>query len=277
MRVGILPLRTNSKATCVDLTPFREAEGRDIEGSIGMPLFRSYIVQIDFDAHCLTILPAACEPTSSWGQPVEVSYNKGGVPMISLKIADRVEENIVVDTGSSTTLSLASKVYAKLVDRQLIAPLGETTFALINGFRSSQQGRVQKVTLGDVETRDLLVADGGKSSRVGLGYLRQFRVTFDIPHDRIFLAKGNNGPSKCLPSASVYYEKGSIRLLLALNRIHRASEPGILSGDKLLSVGGEPIAGKPVAEIRWMLCVKPTETGAYNLRFDAEALSGMRL
>ncbi len=59
--IGSISLNKDALALCYDLSSMRKASGRDIHGIVGLPLFQSYIVQMDFDAHRILICsPSMC-------------------------------------------------------------------------------------------------------------------------------------------------------------------------------------------------------------------------
>jgi hypothetical protein len=192
VRIGSIELSRDAQTACLDLTAFREAEGRDVEAVIGLPLFQSNIVQLDFDAHRLTIQPASTVPGKNWGQRIDVWHTDSQLPMIPITFGDGTSELCIVDTGYSASFGLSTSSYRKLLKKQLLSADGDIETALLGGTRTSQQGRLQTVKVRDFEMHNILVTSGGTQSRIGLGCLRRFRVTFDLPHDHIYFAKGDS-------------------------------------------------------------------------------------
>ena len=123
--------------------------------------------------------------------------------------------------------------------------------------------------VGSIEKNDVLVRDGGAESRIGLDYLRQFRVTFDIPHDRIFLAKGTefDKPGKQRAVGIGLLRKNGKTVVIFVEPDSPAEDAGISINDELVTIAGEPIAGRPLAEIKWMLREKADPSGKLKLMF----------
>jgi predicted aspartyl protease len=226
-----------------------------------MPFFSSVIVQLDFDAHRLALSPAGSAPKATWGRAIPVSYNEGGLPTIYVTFSDAggdiFGEECIVDTGFNGSLSLPSNLYAQLFDKGLIVPRGEFRFASVSGDQWSRQGMLRNVKINDWEVRDILVEDGGKKSKsvIGITFLRRFRVTFDIPNDRIYLAKGAGfeNPDKISLVGIGLLRRGR-RTIVADVRPHSpAEEAKIFVNDELIEVAGEPIADKPLGEVHWIL------------------------
>ncbi len=273
IRVGKLTISKGAHTSCLDLTAMREAEGFDFEGFLGMPVFRSAIVQMDFDAHRLVLLPAETAPKAEWGKPIYVSYDGIESPTIYVTFRDDtgdiLGEECSIDTGYTGSLSLSSKLYFQLFDKQLIAPRGEFHLASASGHRSSREGMLRSMKINDMEAKDILVGDGGKQSRsrIGLNYLRRFRVTFDIPRDQIYLVKGVGfeRPDRVSSAGIGLLRRNGKTLVAAVRPESPADKAGIIADDELVSVAGQAIADKSLAEIRWKLLEEADPNGLLAL------------
>src|SRR5215216_231280 len=104
----MIELSREAPVSCFDMTAAREATGRDLEGILGVPLFRGNIIQIDFDRQRLSISKGSNRPLPEWGQPVNVSYTKSSLPTVSVTLGNLLEERCIVDTGYNGSLSLTS-------------------------------------------------------------------------------------------------------------------------------------------------------------------------
>src|SRR5215210_4485770 len=69
-RIGAIRLNKDAPTLCFDLSSIREVSGCDVDGLIGLPLFQSYIVQMDFDTHRVVIHSPSISPTPAWGEPI---------------------------------------------------------------------------------------------------------------------------------------------------------------------------------------------------------------
>ena len=118
-------------------------------------------------------------------------------------------------------------------------------------------------------SHDVAVRDGGGHSRIGLAFLRQFRVTFDIPNDRIYLAKGTefDKRSKQRAVGIGFLRKNEKTVVTWIEPDSPAADAGISVNDELVTIVGEPIAGRPLAEIQWMLGEKVDPSGKLKLVF----------
>jgi predicted aspartyl protease len=238
---------------CCDSAIVAQMSGRNIEGTVGMPLFLAKVVQLDFDHRRIRILPATTSPSSDWGQPINVSFNEGKLPTIDVELPGGVKSTCIVDTGCDGTISLSSELFAKLVATQKIIPREDGTVFQANGIKVIHVGRLASAKIGDFENASLEVDDGGKLNSIGLQYLRRFLVTLDLGRKQIYLKKGAkfDEPDKEPAVRIGLLRKNEMTIVGSVGRNGPGERAGIQLNDELVSVGGEPVRGKPTAEIRW--------------------------
>ena len=132
-RIGAITLDKHAPALCYDLTPIREGTGRDVDGFIGLPLFRSYIVQMDFDAHRIVICSPSISPKATWGEPINLAYNEAKQPTALVEFGDGISKQCIVDTGYDGPVWLSSKLYATLFDKERVFTSGEIPVTNVTG------------------------------------------------------------------------------------------------------------------------------------------------
>lgn len=153
-----------------------------IRGIIGAELFRSYVVRIDPVAGTLRIYnPFLYRPTTG-ATPIPLTSADGKLyaPLsISVRGEPGVVRSVRVDTGSD--VQVADPVAAKA------PPAGGATLDDSLGRRTtSPAGLLAYVKMGPYGLRDVWAAkDGGPA--VGMEWMRRFIVTFDAPHNRMYL------------------------------------------------------------------------------------------
>jgi hypothetical protein len=268
-RIGAITLDKDAPTLCYDLSTIREGSGRDIDGIIGLPLFQSHIVQMDFDAHRIVIGSPSISPKSSWGEPINLAYNQAKLPTVLVEFGDGISEQCIVDTGFAGSVLLSSKLYAKLLNKKRVFTGGEIPVQLVTGYRTVHAGSAPYMKVGSIEDNDVAVRDGGAESRIGLYYLRRFRVTIDIPHDRMYLAKGAefDKPGKQRAVGIGFLRKNEKTVVTWIEPDSPAGDAGISVNDELVTIASEPIAGRPLAEIYWMLTEKADPSGKLKLMF----------
>lgn len=253
---------------CSDMSGIREATGLNIEGILGVPLFREMTVLIDFDSQQVTFSRENIAPASNWGSPIDVAYCESALPMIDINLSNRIKTQCEVDTGSTSSISLPSKEFNELVRNGEIKLLDSTITMRLNGQRTSRSGIISSVCVGKFENRDLLVKEGGDKPQIGLQYLRRFHVTFDLRHDRIYLAKGAkfNEPDK-QPIGMGILRKGHKTVVSSVQRNSLFAKAGGRVNDELISVAGLSVTDRPSGEIRWLIREKADSNGEVTLDF----------
>jgi hypothetical protein len=263
-RIGSEPISDTEPVVCVDLANFRAASGLDIEGILGMSWFRTNVVQLDFDRREVAVLPLLTMPTSDWGRPVTIQQNSSGIPVVQVRLNGTTTETCRIDTGYTGTTVLRSDIFSTLSDSGAITLRAYTAAATLSKLsRVAPQGTLAEFELAGFVHKGLLVTKGGDTSRIGLDYLRRYRVTFDLGRGRVWLEPGSRfdrEEEKPAVGAGMIRRDGKtvITSILADSPAERA---GIQADDELVSVAGEPVDGKPMAEIRSMLREKAQPDG----------------
>jgi S1-C subfamily serine protease len=95
----------------------------------------------------------------------------------------------------------------------------------------------------------------GRENRLGLGYLRRYRVTIDFPHQRLLLAQGNQfADSDRDPICGLSFLFKPNRLeVMAVDEKGPARAAGILAKDVIVALDGKPVSKWKSSEIRELL------------------------
>ena len=178
-----------------------KAVKRRVDGIIGIELFRRFVVVIDYRTQTLQLIEPDHFVYAGPGEPVPVSYNRRlaivagsvspfGGPPIPVKL--------MVDSGGSAVNADFSKAFGETTG--LLPGMQEVRDSKVTIFRgdaASKTGKVQALRIGnlsvsgpevqilDYQTTDPKVMDG----TLGSGFLKQFKVIFDLPHDRIIFER----------------------------------------------------------------------------------------
>jgi len=259
MRIGTLDWTCPDDVGCFDFSLFQAASGREIEGILGMPFFAASIIQLDFDRRRVRILPADTPPEADWGTAVSLQFSKGGVPKIPLQLPGVGPELCTVDTGYvnrgfNGTLSLNWAICLKLENNGDFISQGERTVGTMSGVHTIRYGTVSKVTMQNLEHTGLPTDCSKGESRIGLGYLKRFRVTFDAGNKVAYFAKGEEFEGHVQPSLGF----GGLRVrgktvIGAVDEGSPAETSGLRGGDELILVDGNSPNQMPLAEVRWVI------------------------
>ena len=276
--LGALEIEQNASVLCLDLSLIRSAMGRDIKGILGMPFFKSSIVQFDFDHRQIRIFPISTKPKDAWGEKINVIETDSGLPEIAATFCNNLIEPCVVDTGCSMTASLRPGLFGHFMRTGSITPIRRTRTVSFGGVSNTAVALLSTISVAANSSNSLKVHKSKTNySTIGLDYFRRYLVTFDLGKHRIFLSKGERFDE---PEDEVYIGVGVLRLKgktiirsVASNSL--ADKAGFQVDDELLAVAGEPIDNKPLAEIRWSIKSKvgAEEDLTVDIRRESEVLS----
>lgn len=169
-----------------DLSGVSSIVGQRIDGIIGYPLLRQFIVTIDYAAKQLE-LRAPNETAGVAGEEFPIRMENGWAfvrATLCIDDAHTVTDDFLIDSGSDDEVNHPLAREAQNARRtQTGNGLGQP----VPGFIATAKW----LQLGSTKLRGVALASGGGSEQtsklIGGGVLSRFTVTFDYPHSRIFL------------------------------------------------------------------------------------------
>ena len=252
---------------------------RPLAGFVGYDLLAHFVVRVDFPKKQLTFIsPAAFHPAPSDGRALPIELDND-VPSIQAQIDALPPARFLIDTGDEAVLRLYSPyVGDNGLDKKY--PHGAlTTGGGIGGVSRSRTTRIGSfqvagVTFRSVPTDFSLDPKGGASQvnagSLGSALLSRFVVTFDYPHNRIFLAPAPDSRSAFVTRTSgltlreTLDPAGRKHLVIAEIQPHSPADgAGLNAYDELLEVDGQPAARLGLDGARRLLSVaggRPTHT-----------------
>jgi hypothetical protein len=207
-------------------------------------------VQFDFDKSVIRTFTDR-SPKPDWGSPHKIHFSDGKAPMLDLRLAGSEVESFVLDTGFSGSVALYWAVFHKLKSAGEVHEGEPYALATIDGFQSTREGRLSAISLGDFEHRNLSVTSSNGPCRVGLGFLRRYKATFDLDSGILYLQKGARfaEPDRAAPIGFSCLREDSRYVLISITRGSFAEEAGLKPGDELILVDDESLDERPIAEI----------------------------
>ncbi len=262
------------------------------DGIIGRPLFRNLVVEIDWAGRMLRLTdPDTFEYT---GAGVELPLSELASGHLTTRARIGVGEggtrevSLLVDTGAGHALS---------VEPSALEGLGQPAHLLSdvvigwgsNGMARGDIGRLASVDLGGHVLHEVITSfpdaqpwhsigealqadlDGNLGSQI----LQRFRVTFDVPHGRLYLEPNDTflepfrfdgtglGLAPWAPGTD------SVRIADVV-RGSPADEAGIQAGDEITAIGGREVAEMSVNDVKAMLEGEPGDRLHVLLRRGSE-------
>ena len=173
--------------------------GHRVDGIIGVEVFRKYVVEINYPKQTVRVIEPGAFAYSGAGKSIAVTYY-GRLPVVAGSVTpygrDAIPTAFQLDTGAAGTAVAFWKTFVQKND--LVSGTRELAEASATGFGGShgaKTGRVRALQIGGITFDHPFVrlneVDYGNpeafGGNLGSGFFEQFRVFFDLPHDRLIL------------------------------------------------------------------------------------------
>ena len=240
---------------------FGIASGSPIDGIIGFEVLARYVTTFDYGANRVVLRLPGDTAADAFGARIPFVFHDN-TPMISGSL-DGVPAQMTVDTGSRMSVSVF-KPFAAAHPEVLPAAL---TAAGVNGFgiggpALGRLGRLDTLQIGPFLLRETIAdfstqekgsfADPYTAANVGGGVWKRFALTFDYPHQTLYLT-----PNAALSEGETYdrsgafvIERAGAPVILAVRAGTPAEAAGLRKGDTIESVDGHPAATLSLADVR---------------------------
>lgn len=232
-----------------------------IDGILGYPLFRRYVVRIDYERRQLTFI----EPSqfaykgSGTAVPIDFDYH---LPLVKGEL-DGINGTFVIDTGARSALLL----YGPFVEQHGLREKYGATIEGVTGWGiggpvRSQIARVRLLKLGAVEVKNLVarfslqrsgaLTNSDRAALVGPDVLKQFTTYFDYSRRQIIFEKNADyGKPDSYDRAGMWFGlEGDHFEVIDVMAGGPAAEAGVHVGDKILTIDGKNAATLDLPTVR---------------------------
>ncbi len=230
----------------IDLSSQPALLGRYVGGILGYSFFAPYVVDVDYDAHILTLYDS--EKYVPVGHTIPFTLFKH-TPHIRVRLVvgghRALEREVLVDSGSQDA-----------VDDDLLAQSPDR-LEVIGGVGLGQEfptilGRADTLALDSFTLPRPFGATGG-TGLIGNEVLRRFHVAFDYPHARIFLSPGQHFSDPFLFDASGLdlrcISEGAAFVIHDVAKASAAWEAGLRPEDTLVAINGQPASAFTIEQL----------------------------
>lgn len=185
-KVGSLQLDKNQDACCMDLSRLRSATNPRISGILGMDFLKKHILKIDFDSNRLYFLK---QIENNSGHKIDVEYIKN-TPYIHVRVSGMRDEGLFqVDLGGMGFYgSLQSSAFQFLLKQGFMKKTESESLESADGPATVSCGTLNDISIGVYSHKQLDFFEA-KQNTIGLKFWSQYNVTFDFPHNAIYLQK----------------------------------------------------------------------------------------
>jgi len=171
-----------------------------VAGILGMPLFRKYVVEIDYPSFHVRVFQPEGYRAPSNAEVFQVRITTGPVIRGSIRVHGRepIHADFQLDTGSAHVLTLCTAFVDRLKLVEAAEEVTDGSTLGIGGNAVDKRGRIEEVRIGRFALRNPVVhfsrqttgtlsSEQYYSANLGGEFLKRYKVTFDLPGSRLFL------------------------------------------------------------------------------------------
>jgi len=225
---------------------------------LGRDFFNSVVVSIDWRRSSLHIHPPATFTPAADATALTL-HRKGPFNTIPVSVAGAPPIEALFDLGNDGALSLPRSYWGTRPEFQQLR-WAEWRRGGVGGLKLARSVILPQVALGGrtFEAVPATLSDASNDddptqmANVGIQFLKQFRVDFDLGHDRVFLAPRPDAPG-------FEHDRSGARFDLAGDRLKAvfvapgspAAKAGLKEGDEIISVDGVKVDRKFYDRADW--------------------------
>ncbi|MFV0624447.1 aspartyl protease family protein [Sphingomonas sp. ac-8] len=258
-RLALGGLRAGDRPMAMlDLSQVQTGDGRPVDALVGADLLGDHALDIDFARRRFRLLPSGAQPFAGASAPL--SRRADGLYVTEATLGRESLRPVMVDTGDGTSISITRAQWqaSRLPQRGLTSTL---SYGLA-GPVEADLTVTDAVRLGGAAPTDLELRVEGKDfaertgipSRIGVGFLRRFRVLLDPGAGRLLLGPiaGAADSPRSTSGLLLGYEAQRLRVLHVM-RGSPAARSGWRAGEQICQVDGAPVreAAVGIADLAW--------------------------
>jgi hypothetical protein len=246
---------------------FGIAGGKPADGLIGYEVLARFVTTFDY-AHKSVVLRMPGGSTAGFGSALPFVFHSD-TPEFSGAI-DGIPAELTVDTGSRASIDVLkpfADAHPQVVPHVLTQRgangfgIGGAVFGALGRLDSVQVGpyTIPAVIAGFSEQRKGAFADTYTAANVGGGIWKRFAVTFDYPHQMMYLAPNGAFATRDSTDRSGVFiiQRDGKATVYDVRGGTPAQAAGLVKGDVLTSVDGKPAGALSLAQIRTALSAAP--------------------
>ena len=227
--------------------------GAQVDGILGVELFRRLVVRIDYERQRLHLLRRPAPPAADWGRRLPLTFFVH-IPCVTATL-DGETGQFWLDTGNSGAVLLHARPGAP-------PPAGASAVTTIGwgvgGAIRGRLARARRLELGDItidapalrvlEDGERALSTPGLAGNIGAAVLSRFVVTFDHAQAAVWLAPNASfGAPFDIDRSGLRIHAGARGFdIVAVMAGSPADEAGLRVGDVVVAVDGVPATDIPL-------------------------------
>jgi hypothetical protein len=175
--------------------------GRRVDGIVGVEFLHKYVVEIDYPARQVRAHQPQSFAYSGPGDILPVTFDRR-LPIVAGAVTPFAKEPIParfqVDTGGAAAHVMLWKIFVEKHDLASgTRDVKEVDVTAFTGTTSQKQGRIEALRIGRTVVKEPMVGLNSYQygdpevfdGNLGSGFLKEFRLIFDLPHERMILER----------------------------------------------------------------------------------------
>jgi len=191
--LGDVPLEMGTNIVTDNLKMVSLVAGRPVRGILGMDCLRNYCVQLDFDAGKMRFLDPDHLDTTNLGRAYPLGYERNRPVIHHTGLFGGASTNALIDTG----MMYDAQVEKVVVHGHFFVQFRNFLIEYVPFARHLHRHFIAPSCVWDGGTYASLKVDTGVYANIlGLRFLARHLVTFDFPHNVMYLKQVTTGPRK---------------------------------------------------------------------------------
>lgn len=255
MLVGGLKLTHDRPVGIVDLTAVSQVLGRSIPGIIGASFLSERVMVLDSDRRQVRFFDNDVQVMELRGDVIPVDADAAGEPYLPDVLVGDSRLSFLLDTGmGGSSVSLAKSDFQRLCDEGWIGSIRTSHSTTASGHAAGRSGILKSIQVGPFLHHSVTVAESN-SNKLGLRYLSRFLATLHMASGRLYLEKGQaySSPDDIDASGLTLLWIEEQVVVKWVGEYGPAEAAGILEGDVLVQLNGEPVTGDTLLDVRQAL------------------------
>jgi hypothetical protein len=258
LTIGTIPLKS-----------LEDSAGRRMDVILGYELFKSFVVEIDYETHQLSLHDRKNFVYAGTGEILPLTFAENH-PYVRARITvpgrEPIEGEFVIDLGSNFAVTLLPSFIKK---HDILKTIPKTILSRgrgVGGEIPMPTGRIDKLEMGRFALENPVTVfppsgtfgREGKAGNIGSAVMRRFRLIFDYSRQRMILEpnKDFHDPFEFDMSGLALTTDSPAFTSMKVLRVIDASpaaEAGVKSGDEILAINNRPAAEFKIMNVRELL------------------------
>lgn len=276
-----------------DYLELRNYMGTEVHGVLGYELFSRFIVQMDYERKRIILyLPHRFKKKKSYQTvPIQIQDTKPFlITPTRMNSTTQLETKLLIDTGASHGLILEPQTDERIAipEKNMKGIIGRGLGGIITG----RIGRIHSIEMGKYKIEGIIANFPDPNSytdtlfrkeslhrngAIGGEIISRFKVIFNYSQEEIYLKKGNSFKKKFnydMSGLTIRAKGARLRSfeITDLREGSPAAKAGLLAGDNILYINGNPIYNMSLNSVNGFFNSRPGKRVSVEVEREGKRL-----